>query len=301
MSEEILIENFLQEIEKKFPKLKKDFPIIKKACEVAIKAHKWQKRKYSWWPYIEHPISVAKILAKKFWDSSLIISWILHDTVEDCEKIDIEYIYTNFWKEIWFIVDSVTDNIDHFNEDPQNVFKDKIEKLLHWWIKNVKCLLLKLADRNNNIDTLQWLNPDKQIRMSFETQAIYEPLKKLFKCEKNKESKIKFCKDTLKHYLSANKIWNAKDFKKELLNQTFFGIDSDTFNMIYKNTGSISRKIEDKDVFEKLIQTKWFDEKIEVINIEQDISWNFCAIFKYKEWNIFSDLESKLKIHTNFS
>lgn len=87
------------------------------------------------------------------------------------------------------MVDSVTDNIDHFHADSQNIFKDKIEKLLHWWMQNVKCLLLKLADRSNNIDTLQWLNPDKQIRMSFETQAIYEPLKKLFKCEKTKNQK----------------------------------------------------------------------------------------------------------------
>lgn len=301
MLEENLVQNFLKEIENKYPKLTKDFDKIKKACKLAIKAHKWQKRKYSWWPYIEHPLSAAKILAEKFEDTELVISWILHDTVEDCEEIDIKDIYDNFGENIWFIVDSVTDNIDHFHKDKNNIFKDKIEKLLHWWIKNVKCLLLKLADRINNMDTLQWLNTDKQIRMSFETQAIYEPLKKLFKCEKYKKIEIKFCKETMEHYLLANNITNAKSFKKELLNQTFFGMDSDTFNMVYKNTWSISWEIQDKEVFEKLIKTKDFDKKIEVLKIEQDTSWNFCAVFKYKEWNIFSELESKLKIHNNFS
>lgn len=137
--------------------------------------------------------------------------------------------------------------------------------------------------------------------MSFETQAIYEPLKKLFGFNKNKPQSIDVCTDLLHHYLFANRIITSEEFKKALLNQTFFDFDNDTFNIVYKNTSRIFWEIDDKNVFEKLIESKNFDEKIEIVSMHQTISGKFLVIFKYKRGNVFEDLNSKLKIHTNFS
>jgi hypothetical protein len=78
--------------------------------------------------------------------------------------------------------------------------------------------------------------------MSFETQAIYEPLKKLLGFNKGKKKSIKDCEIILKHYLQANNIQTAKEFKETLLNQTFYDFDNDTFNLVYKNANRVFRK-----------------------------------------------------------
>lgn len=301
MFEKNIVKSFLEKIKLEGLHSKKDFLTIQKACDLASKAHQWQKRKYSWWPFIEHPIKVALLSAKRFWDAKLIIASILHDTAEDNKNISLEQIYKTFWYEVWFMVDSVTDTTNYFFHDPQKKITDKIEKILYWWIKDVRCLLLKLHDRENNINTLWWLDTVKQIRMSFETQAIYEPLRKLFGLNRGRKKSIKECDAILRHYLLANKIKTSKEFKETLLSQTFYDFDNDTFNLVYKNTNRIFWKIQDKKMFEKLIETKKFDEKIQVISISQTIDWEFCAIIKYKEWNIFGNIDSKFKIHSSFS
>jgi len=301
MLEKNIIKSFLEKIKLEFPNFKRDFLTIQKACNIALKAHKWQKRKYSWWPFLEHPIKVALLSARRFNDAKLVIASILHDTAEDNKDIQLSQIYKDFWYEIWFMVDSVTDNVNYFFHDPKIRFNDKIEKILYWWMKDIRCILLKLHDRENNINTLSGLDTDKQIRMSFETQAIYEPLRKLLGFNRNKKKCIKDCESTLKHYLLANKIKTEQEFKEILLSQTFYDFDNDTFDLVYKNANRIFRKIQNKKVFEKLIETKNFDEKIQVMSIKQNMNWEFCAIIKYKEGNVFDNLNSKLKMHTNFS
>lgn len=301
MLEKNIIKNFLEKIKLEFPNFKKDFVTIQKACNVALQAHKWQKRKYSWGPFLEHPIKVALLSARRFWDPKLIIASILHDTAEDNKDIPIQQIYKDFWYEIWFMVDSVTDNINHFLHDPKIKFNDKIEKILYWGMKDIRCILLKLHDRENNINTLDWLDTNKQIRMSFETQAIYEPLRKLLGFNRTKKKSIKECESILEHYLIANKIKTTQEFKEMLLTQTFYDFDNDTFDLVYKNANRIFWKIQDKKVFEKLVETKNFDEKIQVVSINQDMNWAFYAIIKYKEWNVFGNINSKFKMDTNFS
>ncbi|MEI6773792.1 MAG: hypothetical protein WCL18_03045 [bacterium] len=119
--------------------------------------------------------------------------------------------------------------------------------------------------------------------MSFETQAIYEPLKKLFGLHKRKSQSIAFCTDVLQHYLFGNRIITSEKFKEMLLNQTFFDFDNDTFNLVYKISNRIFWEINDKKVFEKLIESKNFDEKIEIISLQQTLHGNFLAVFKYKK------------------
>ncbi len=298
MLEKTIIKNFLEKIKLEFPNFKKDFTTIQKACDLALYAHKWQKRKYSWGPFLEHPIKVALLSARRFWDAKLIIASILHDTAEDNKDIPIQEIYKTFWYEVGFMVDAVTDTLNSFFHDPQKKFNDKIEKILYWWMKDVKCILLKLHDRENNINTLDWLDANKQIRMSFETQAIYEPLRKLFWFNRGKKKSVKECEDILKHYLIANKINTAQEFKEMLLSQTFYDFDNDTFDLVYKNANRIFRKIQDKKVFENLIEMKKFDEKIDVISIEESIDWNFSVVMKYKWWNVFKNITWKFEIWT---
>ena len=301
MIETKLVENFLQTISSKYPQLLKHFSVIQKACDFALHAHAWQTRKYSWWPFIEHPLNVALLWAKRFGDSNLVIASILHDCVEDNKNISMEKIYTIFWPKIWFIVDSVTDTTNYFFSDPTRIFNDRIEKFLHGGMQDIRCILLKLHDRENNINTLSWLEPRKQIRMSFETQAIYVPLRKLFWLHKDKHLSVVFCSDILHHYLSANKITSPEWLKEALLNQAFFDFDNDTFDLVYNNSNSIFREINSKSVFEDLIASKKFDEKIEVVSLQQTINGDFLAVFKYKQGNVFESFDGKIKIHTNFS
>lgn len=301
MIEKALVQEFLDILSSKYPYFVKHFPVIQQACDFALHAHAGQKRKYSWGPFIEHPLSVALIWAKRFNDINLLVASILHDCVEDNENIDIDTIYTDFGQEVGFIVDAVTDTTDYFLATPTHIFSDRIEKIFYGGMYDVRCILLKLHDRENNITTLWWLEPHKQIRMSFETQAIYEPLKKLFGLHSNKPKSIDFSADLLHHYLLANHITTPKSFKETLLNQTFFDFDNDTFNLVYNNSNRIFWEINDKEVFEKLIESRTFDEKIDIISLQQTVNGKFLAIFKYKKWNVFEWLKSKLKIHTSFS
>lgn len=119
--------------------------------------------------------------------------------------------------------------------------------------------------------------------MSFETQAIYEPLKKLFGGYKNKPKSLEICSELFHNYLKANHISTPEDIKEVLLNQTFFDFDNDTFNLVYKNSNRIFWEINDKKVFEKLISSKNFDEKIDIVSLQQGAHNNFVAIFKYKK------------------
>ena len=301
MTEKKALQNFLDTISSKYPVFMKYFAVIEKACDFALKAHTGQKRKYSGEPFITHPLNVALLCAKRFDDIDLLVASILHDCAEDNKDVKLSAIYKLFGEQVGFIVDSVTDTTDHFLHDPKHIFNDRIEKFLYGGMQDIRCIILKLHDREHNINTLGGLEPSKQIRMSFETQAIYEPLKKLFGFNKKKPQSLAACKDLLHHYLSAHRITTSEELKETLLNQTFFDFDNDTFNLVYKNSNHIFRKIDNKKIFEKLIQSKNFDEKIDVISIQWSDDGKFSVIFKYKWWNVFEDLDSKFIIHTNFS
>jgi len=83
--------------------------------------------------------------------------------------------------------------------------------------------------------------------------------------------------------MTANHISTPEEIKETLLNQTFFDFDNDTFNLVYKNSDLIFWEINDKKVFEKLIESKNFDEKIDIISLQQNTHGKFLVIFKYKK------------------
>lgn len=237
-------------------------------------------------PYIIHPIQVALHLAKKYRDEDLVIAGIIHDTVEDDDNTDIEEVYDKFGNDVWWIVDSVTKINNYFYIEPELRFKDKIEKLLHGGIRDVRCLILKNCDRQNNLSTLWNLPEHKQIRMTFETQAIYKPLQGILRCE-DQYSPVDTRRARLDEFLKENNIKNIKEFKETLYNHAFHDLNDELFSMVYANTASIVWKIEDKEMYMQLINFEDFDENVEILNLEQDSDWNFRCNFRYKKWQIF--------------
>ena len=117
----------------------------------------------------------------------------MHDTIEDGPNVTQEKVYKEFGKEIGFIVDAVSDNHLSFYQHEEKVFEDKVEKLLCGGMEDVRCLLLKIFDRNHNLIGLGHKQAKKLIKKCFETQAIYYPIKILTEyTEKKRANKEKF-------------------------------------------------------------------------------------------------------------
>ncbi len=151
-----------------------DLDIIRKAYVCSAKYHAGQIRK-SGEPYLSHPLEVAKILAELKLDEASICTGLLHDTVEDTQatKEDIEEL---FGKDIANLVDGVTklSQIKFYSTEEKQA--ENFRKMLVAISKDIRVLLVKLADRLHNMRTLQYMQPDKQERIALETMEIYAPL-----------------------------------------------------------------------------------------------------------------------------
>ena len=153
----------------------KEINIILAALNFSQDAHNNQKRK-SGEPFINHPIEVSKILASIKLDSSSIVSGLLHDTIEDTE-ISIKEIDKNFGEEVANLVQGLT-KINHYSLKVNNLkLGENYRKLLLATTKDLRIILIKLADRLHNMETLDFLDDHhKQISISLETLEIYAPL-----------------------------------------------------------------------------------------------------------------------------
>jgi len=152
---------------------------IDHAIDFATQAHHGQKRK-SGEPYITHPLSVAIILIDWGMDSDTIIAGILHDTVEDTET-SLDDIESLFGHDVSFLVDGVTKvsqaragmrDLDHYL--PQT--RDNLTKLLIAVGQDVRVIIIKLADRLHNMQTLQFKSPEKQQKIARETLEVFAPM-----------------------------------------------------------------------------------------------------------------------------
>lgn len=259
-----------------------DQDFLRGAFYYAKNAHNGQLRK-SWEEYFVHPVSVATELWYKFHDIKLTAAALLHDTVEDNPNIQISEIYDKFWKEIGFLVDAVTKNKDSFYLMNIN-FERKIDKLLFWWFQNIKCFLLKIADRNDNLKTIGNLKDNKQIRMAFETQAIFSPLEELLKYE----TIISYqqATDNFIKYLDRHRISKPFDLKNHLIATSFHDLGKDWFEAIYTNTHNVTWKINTKEMFQDFFKIPGIDDKIELVYIEttQDDTCSIC--FKFKKGGV---------------
>ena len=151
-----------------------DIDRIMQALEFAAKAHEGQKRK-SGEPYIFHPIEVAKILVAYDCDTDSIIAALLHDTVEDTE-VTLDQVKKLFGQEVASLVDGLTKlgKIYFSSQEEQQI--ENLRKMLLAMAKDIRVILIKLADRLHNMRTLDG-QPDKRRReIALETIEVYAPL-----------------------------------------------------------------------------------------------------------------------------
>lgn len=151
-----------------------DLKIIKRAYEYAKDKHKDQLRR-SGEPYIIHPIQVAYILSTLGLDHSTICAALLHDVIEDTD-VTLEDIAKEFSPEIAEMVDGVTklSKLNYTSEQEQQV--ENYRKMFLAMGKDIRVILIKLADRLHNMRTLKYLTRDRQIANARETMDLYAPL-----------------------------------------------------------------------------------------------------------------------------
>ena len=148
---------------------------LSKAYDFAVKAHEKQKRDEGS-PYIIHPVAVANILTDLKLDSATIATGLLHDTIEDTHAT-YKTIEEEFGKEVADLVDGVTKISEFENQAIANSKAENFRKLILATSKDIRVLLVKLADRLHNMRTIKFVSDnDKQIRKAKETMEIYAPL-----------------------------------------------------------------------------------------------------------------------------
>ena len=149
--------------------------ILNKAYDFAVNAHKHQKRK-SGDPYHSHPIAVADILTDLKLDSATIVTGLLHDTIEDTETT-YSIVLKEFGQEVADLVDGVTKISALEEKTLENSKAENFRKLILATSKDIRVLLVKLADRLHNMRTIQGFDSEeKKTRIAKETMEIYAPL-----------------------------------------------------------------------------------------------------------------------------
>ena len=152
-----------------------DITLIEKAYNLAKEAHADQKRK-SGEPYIIHPLCVAMILADLELDKESIVAGLLHDIVEDT-GITLDELKEEFGEEIALIVDGVTKLGQlNYTADKLDSQAENLRKMFMAMAKDIRVILVKLADRLHNMRTLQYMRPEKQKEKALETFDIYAPI-----------------------------------------------------------------------------------------------------------------------------
>lgn len=147
---------------------------LRRACELGRTAHAGQLRA-SGQPYFTHPVAVARLLADMHMDLDTIITALLHDTVEDCD-VTLEEIAAQFGPEVQTLVDGVTKLTRLQLSAGSSKQAENFRKLIVATSDDIRVLLVKLADRQHNMETLESLAEEKRQRIARETMDIFAPL-----------------------------------------------------------------------------------------------------------------------------
>ena len=173
------ITNECMPLEKMLARVRKAHPegceLVRKAYEFAENAHRGQVRK-SGEPYFMHPVSVASILTDLMIDATTIAAGFLHDTVEDCPDITLDTLRAEFGDEVALLVEGETklDKLDITSREEQKA--ESLRKMILAMSKDIRVVVIKLADRLHNMRTMRFQSPDRQKAIAHETLDIYAPL-----------------------------------------------------------------------------------------------------------------------------
>ncbi|MBU3089773.1 RelA/SpoT family protein [Clostridium gasigenes] len=253
-----MIENLLEKIKENCNNV--DISVVKSACDLATEAHNEQRRE-SGEPYVIHPIDVATILAEMGMDTSTIVAGLLHDVIEDTHYT-YEDISEMFNEEVANLVQGVTKlgEIEYKTKEEQQA--DNVRKMLLAMAKDIRVIIIKLADRLHNMRTLKFMTEEKQKQKAKETLDIYAPL-----AHRLGMSRIKWeLEDLSFRYLHEEEYYDLvkqiaekrveresyiEDITKDLYNRLEdSGVDSDIegrpkhFYSIYKKMVSKNKSIE---------------------------------------------------------
>lgn len=172
-SPEYLYQELITSVRKYHPST--DISMIEKAYKIADEAHQDQRRK-SGEPYIIHPLCVGIILADLELDKETIVAGLLHDVVEDT-VLTQEEVRSQFGEEVELLVDGVT-KLGKFAYEGDKVEEqaENLRKMFLAMAKDIRVILIKLADRLHNMRTLRYMRPEKQREKARETMDIYAPI-----------------------------------------------------------------------------------------------------------------------------
>lgn len=215
-----------------------NFELIEKAYNYSNKAHEGQAR-VSGDPYITHPVEVGCILAELEMDESSIAAGILHDTIEDT-TFTYEELKNEFGEEIAELVDGVTKLTQIPYTTKQEIQAENFRKMFLAMAKDIRVIIIKLADRLHNMRTLKFMSKEKQIQKARETMDIYAPLA---------------------HRLGINKIkWELEDLSFRYLDEKNY------YDLVEK----IAKKRREREEYiNRIIEI--VRKKIEEVGIEGDI------------------------------
>ncbi len=227
-----------------------DFNLITKAFNMAELHHRGQKRN-SGEDYIIHPLNVALILADMNMDTQTIIAGLLHDTIEDTD-VTYEDIKNDFGEEIANLVDGVTKLKKLNYKTKRENQAENIRKMVLAMAKDIRVIIVKLADRTHNMRTLEYMTEEKKHEKALETIEIYAPI-----ADRLGMSRVK---------------WELEDLSLRYL-------DPDNY---YKLVDMVNkRRNEREDLINKLIEE--ISKSIKAIGIKADIHGrpkNFYSIYK---------------------
>jgi len=270
------------------PKLEdEDYALIKKSFDLAVDAHKFQRRK-SGEPYIHHPIEVARICYNEIGlGPTAIASAILHDVVEDTE-VSLEEIADLFGPKIAKIVDGLTKLDGLYNvESPQ---AENYKKVLSTLVYDVRVVLIKMADRLHNLRTIGSMPRHKQLKIAAETAYIYAPLAHrlgLYNIKKEFQDIILAIKEPETYNDIAQKLNQSKDERDAYIAEFIDPLKEkiQQLNVPYrvlgrpKSISSIYNKIKTKQVtFEEIYDL--FAVRI-IINVPEEQEKSLC-------WQVYS-------------
>ncbi len=172
-SPDVLYDELIRSVRKYHPS--DDISMIEKAYRIANEAHRDQRRK-SGEPYIIHPLCVGIILADLELDKETIVAGLLHDVVEDTVMTS-EELRKEFGEEVELLVDGVTKLGQlNYSADKVEVQAENLRKMFLAMAKDIRVILIKLADRLHNMRTLKYMRPEKQKEKARETMDIYAPI-----------------------------------------------------------------------------------------------------------------------------